>query len=91
MQIKYEILNFYPETAAVMVKYYTDEFPEGFTYNVDIPLDSGVYPEEIALNDIIMLYAPKFQIERITTAKNIEPPEYLKAYIKISTISDNVE
>ena len=88
MKIKYEILNFFPDTASVIVRYFTDEFPGGYTYNVDIPLEGGVYPEEVEFEKVIMAYAPRMQIERITNLRTIEPPEYLKAYIKSPPADD---
>ena len=82
MDIKHKIINFYPATGSLVVNYYTDEFSEGFTYSIDIPMDGGIYPDENGLLQIINMYAPKGQIERLLTAKVATVPDYLAAHIQ---------
>jgi hypothetical protein len=73
--MKYKITNFYADTGSALVKFYTDEFPDGLSYNVDIPIENGQYITGEALDQHILSFAPYGQIQRILDLRNIPAPE----------------
>jgi hypothetical protein len=87
--IKYEIVNFYPETGSISVKYYTDIFTEGWIYNLDLNVDNGVYPSQEEINNLIEFYSPRGQIERIEKVKTAEVPDHLKSFIPSTSSSSS--
>ena len=81
MDIKHDILSFDPFSGGLVVKYYTDEFQEGFVYSIDLPVQDNKFPEADELETLIQQYAPKGQLERIVQIKNSTVPASLTAYI----------
>lgn len=81
MNIKYDILEFVPNTGAIVVKWYCDEVPYGLIYNVDLPIVYGFYPTEFELDAIIKKFEPTGQLERIAALRNAQVPEYLEKLI----------
>ena len=82
MEIKHEITNFNTSTGSLTVKYYTDDFPQGLQYNIDVPIIDGKFVGKDEVDAMIEFNKPKGQLERILTTSNIEPPDFLKQYIK---------
>ena len=82
MEIKHEITNFNTSTGSLTVKYYTDDFPQGLEYNIDVPIIDGKFVGQDEINAMIEFNKPKGQLERIVTTAKIEPPDFLKQYIK---------
>ncbi|MBV5350259.1 hypothetical protein JZU71_03735, partial [bacterium] len=81
--MNYKIVGFSTVTGSALVKFFTDEFPEGMTYSIDIPVENGAYISGEALANHIMAFAPFGQIARIVALRdnppsiaglNIEPP-----------------
>lgn len=81
MEIKYEILSFNSDIGGVTVHYYTQSNPVGFTYNIDLPIENGSYPNEDAVIALVELYAPKGQLERIEAVKTAAVPAFLASKI----------
>jgi len=82
MEIKHEIVNFNISTGSLTVKYYTDDFPQGLTYNIDVPIVDGKFVGKEEIDTMIEFAKPKGQLERMVVTTKIEPPDYLKQYIK---------
>ena len=80
MNIQYEILNFDPVNGSVLVRYFNDD--SELVYNVDVPIENGSYVSELELRQLIVQMQPTFQLSRTSAIKNLETPEYLKAYIR---------
>lgn len=76
MEIKHKIISFNYDVGGITVLYYTDEFPEGYFFNIDFPIENGNYPSEEEVQSLIEFYKPKGQIERILLVKNTEVPNY---------------
>ena len=81
MNIKYDILEFIPNTGSIAVKWYCDEVPYGLVYNVDLPIIDGHYPQEHELDGIINRFEPTGQLERIAELNKAQVPEYLEKLI----------
>jgi hypothetical protein len=81
MNIKYDILEFIPNTGTIVVKWYSDEVPYGLVYNVDLPIIDDSYPELHELDNIIKQFQPTGQLERIAALRNAQVPEYLEKLI----------
>lgn len=77
MEIKSEILNFYPETGSLEVKYYCDEVPEGLVFAIDLPIENGQWISEEELDSFIKFMCPISQIERLAHIRNTPVPQYL--------------
>jgi hypothetical protein len=82
MEIKHEITNFNTSTGSLTVKYYTDDFPQGLQYNIDVPIIDGKFIGKDEIDAMIEFNKPKGQLERILATTKIEPPDFLKQYIK---------
>jgi hypothetical protein len=82
MEIKHEITNFNSSTGSLTVKYYTDDFPQGLEYNIDVPIIDGKFVGKDEIDAMIEFSKPKGQLERIVTTAKIETPDFLKQYIK---------
>jgi len=79
MDIRHEILNFDSNNGSIVVRYFTNDFIDGFIYNIDLPIIDGRYPDEIALSEIIKQNEPKIQIQRFFAAQTAIIPENLKS------------
>ena len=64
------------------VKYYTDDFPQGLEYNIDVPIIDGKFVGKDEIDAMIEFAKPKGQLERMVVTTKIEPPDFLKQYIK---------
>ena len=76
MDMKYRIINVakHELVASATVQYYTDDFPNGYIYNVDIDVDAnGVPMNAEQLHEKIMFHAPHGQIEQAVKMKAIAP------------------
>ncbi len=82
MDIKHEILDFEPSIGGILVRYYTDNFPSGFTYNIDLPVVDGKYPTEEEIQEIIKHYEPRGQIERALAIESTSVPASLLNLVK---------
>lgn len=81
MQIQYQILNYIPEQASIVVKYFTDKIPNGLTYTLDIPIIDGQLAGEEEILKLIEIYTPKGQLERLENLLNVEHPTHLTSLI----------
>jgi len=72
--MEYKITGFNPYTGSALVNFFTIEFPEGLTYNVDVPVENGSYISGDALRSHIMAFAPYGQIARIVELRD-NPPD----------------
>ena len=77
MDIHYEIVEFNPNNASIRVRYFTEEFTEGFFFNFDIPVVDGKFADQEAIEAMIEAFKPEYQIERILLAKKMEVPSFL--------------
>jgi hypothetical protein len=80
MNIQHEIINFDSNTGSLLVRYFTDAYPQGLSYNIDLPVVDGVYPSYEAVLDLINHMAPKGQLERAVSIATTPVPYYLKSY-----------
>jgi hypothetical protein len=72
--MEYKITGFNPYAGSAQVNFFTAEFPEGLTYNVDVPVENGSYISGDALRSHIMAFAPYGQIARIVELRD-NPPD----------------
>jgi len=89
MQITKEILSFNPTTGSIDVRYFSNEVPEGVTFNIDLPLNNGQLPSEESISEILNIYTPLAQLERLAALKTTAVPEFLAS--KIPTPSPEPE
>lgn len=75
MIMKYRVLRVTEETGSLSVNFYTDEYPEGLTYSVDIPIENGQYVSGEVLERHIMSFAPYGQIQRALLVRGLKLPE----------------
>ena len=82
MDIKYKILGLDKSSLCITVNFYSDEVPQGLTYNIDLPLD--VAPKGQQLHSFILLHSPKMQLARMAQVKkaNLDTKE-LETMIQI--------
>lgn len=91
MEIRSEILKFDPICGSVVVQYYTDEFLEGLTYAIDVPIVDGAYADEETILKVIDQYKPTEQLKRMIGIKTAEIPEYLKNKIAPVVVIEDPE
>lgn len=77
MNVQYEIVEFNPNSASIRVKYFTEEFTEGFFFNFDVPIIDGKFADQEAINAMIEAFKPVPQIERVLLSRKIEIPSHL--------------
>jgi hypothetical protein len=65
----------------MLVRYFSDEVPEGLAYNIDIPLENGAFITQDKINDLIEAMKPVGQLERITALMAVQIPPELAALI----------
>jgi hypothetical protein len=82
MEIKYKIINFDGLSGSVQVLYYTDDFPDGLIFNVDIPIVDGNYVSKEELLNLIELMKPKGQLERVSILPSISTPDYVSDLVE---------
>ncbi len=92
MEIKYELISFDESYGTVVVKYYTDEFSEGFIYNIDIPIEDNKFAPKEQIEALIKLHEPKAQIQRIISLRKeqISLPEEIKSLVKQNNVAIDV-
>lgn len=81
MIISHEIKSFNPKTGSLEVRYFSDEVPNGLTYNIDIPLENGVFIGQEKINELIDAMKPVGQLERVATLASAPVPPELAALI----------
>jgi hypothetical protein len=79
--VKYEILNFDPNNGSLLIKYFTDDVPEGLRFNIDVPIIDGKFADEDAVQAMIEQMKPTPQLERIVASSTVEIPSYLTQHI----------
>jgi hypothetical protein len=77
MNVQYEIVEFNPNNASIRVKYFTEEFTEGFFFNFDVPVVDGKFADQEAVNAMIEAFKPVPQIERVLLSRKMEIPSFL--------------
>ena len=75
--IKHEIISFNSLNGSIQVKYFSNEVPEGLVYNIDLPIENGEFSSEQEINQLIELYKPTVQLERLAAIKIAQIPQYL--------------
>lgn len=81
MNIQHEIISFHAPTGSMLVRYYSEEVPEGLHYNIDIPLENGAFVGQEQINALIEAMKPVGQLERIFELQTVEIPAALAALI----------
>lgn len=81
MNIQHEIISFDAASASVVVRYFSDSVPEGLTYNIDLPIKDGQLPSQEEIDEIIRVYRPVGQLERLAQLPLVEIPEFLLAKV----------
>ena len=81
MNIKYQFLSFDKNSGSVLVRYFTDNNPDGYIYNLDVPLNNNQYVNEIEFIDYVEQFIPKNQLQRAEQIKTITLPKYLSDLI----------
>jgi hypothetical protein len=71
--MQYKIIGFNAANGSALVNFFTAEYPDGLTYNVDIPVENGSYISGDALRSYIMAFAPYGQIARIVELRDNPP------------------
>lgn len=90
MQIQYKIINYLPEQASLVVNYFTEDVPDGLTYNLDIPIIDGQLADAEEVMKLIEVMTPKAQLERIAHLQSLtNHPEHLTALIQNDTADNN--
>jgi hypothetical protein len=77
VNIHHEIVSFNPASGSIAVRYYTDEFTSGYTFNIDLPLEDGAYPSQEKINELIDHFAPVGQLERTEALLSASVPSHL--------------
>jgi hypothetical protein len=88
--MEYIIKSFDGTTGTAIVQFYTDDYPTGLFYNVDIPVVGGSYVTGTVLQEHIMSFAPHGQIQKLVAIRSVDSsgieslveakaPEQLKA------------
>lgn len=83
MSIQHKILSFDSANGSVLVRYFTDENPNGYIYNVDVPMIDGEYVNEEELIAHIKQLAPAGQLERVDAIKIANVPDYLSNIVSM--------
>lgn len=81
MNIQHEIISFHPATGSMLVRYFSEEVPDGLTYNVDIPLENGAFVGQEQIDALIEAVKPVGQLERIAALKVAQIPPALAALV----------
>lgn len=84
MNIQHEVVSFDLEAGSILVRYYSDELPIGLTYNIDLPFDNGQFPNQQAIDDLIVAMRPSGQMQRIVDLRQAATPTHLAALIPIN-------
>ena len=84
--VKYEILNFDPNNGSLLIKYFTDDAPDGLRYNLDVPIIDGQFIGQDAVVAMIEQMKPTFQLERLVVSSTTEIPSYLTQHISENKI-----
>lgn len=74
--MQYKIMNFDATTGSLIVKFYTEELPEGPQYAIALPIVDGEYISADALHMHIMSFAPYEHIARLVAVKAATPPVF---------------
>lgn len=83
MNIQHEILEFFPQTASISVRYFADEVPTGLVYNIDLPVNNGTLPSQQQINELVEHNKPVGQLERIAAANEATVPSHLSNYVAV--------
>ena len=84
MQTINEIVEFYPLTGSVLVRF-SDE-NSVLEYSVDLPIANNGYPSEAEAMEYIKQFEPTSQLDRLSKTKIVTIPEYLKVKIRTEII-----
>jgi hypothetical protein len=77
MNIQNQIIAFDSSFGSIVVKYFSDEYPEGMVYNIDLPIVDGAYPSEQEIQALIENMKPAGQMERLVAVRSATPPANL--------------
>jgi hypothetical protein len=78
MDIKHEIVSFESASGSIVVRYWTDQFPDGLTYSIDLPVENGAFPSETRIHELIEAHSPVGQIRRFVEARTADVPTFLR-------------
>lgn len=76
-----ELLSFNSASGTLLVRYFTEDFPEGLVYNIDIPSNNGEYPTQQEIDSLVAHYKPTGQLQRIADVKAAQVPDFLSALV----------
>lgn len=77
MNIQHQIVSFHAPTGSMVVRYFCDEFPNGLTFNIDVPIQDGAYPSQQEISELIAHFRPVGQLERAVAIQSIQVPTHL--------------
>jgi hypothetical protein len=60
---------------SIEVKFYDEYFPQGLTYQIDVPVEEGSFITGDKLSTHIMTFAPYGQLERAKNTKDVSSKE----------------
>lgn len=83
MNIENEIVSFDTVTGSILVKYYSLEVPDGLFFNIDLPIENGNFPTLEKINELIDLFKPTGQLERMAQLKAVDVPSFLAEKIPV--------
>jgi hypothetical protein len=84
MDIKHSIIDFNLKTGSILVNYYSDEIPDGLTYNIDLPFDNGRFPDQQTIDALIIAMKPTGQMQRIVDLQQATIPDNFSQYVPIN-------
>lgn len=70
--MNYEIKSFDRITGSALVRFWTDDYPDGLQYNIDVPVKDGAYLSGAELDAHIRCFSPTGQIERMVAVKTLD-------------------
>jgi hypothetical protein len=81
MNIQHEIISFHPPTGSLLVRYFSNEVPDGLTYNIDVPLVDGEFVSQDQIDALIVAMQPIGQLERLYLLQTVKVPDALAALV----------
>ena len=91
MAVEYEVLSVNPTTGSLCVKYFSEEIPDGFTFNVDIPLVNDEFVGQEELEKFLKAMTPTSQFDRIAKlSKGVSNADSIKTIFPNAAVIGDV-